>query len=79
MLLMSCSLHELVKHEHNGLVFSSSKELATQVLDLLRDFPRATKQLDTMRENIKEFQQNRWDDNWKLFALPIFVHKKRGG
>ena len=25
-----------------------------------------------MRENIQDFQKNRWEDNWNAKALPVF-------
>jgi len=30
-LALSCSLHELLRHEHNGLIFNDHKELADQL------------------------------------------------
>jgi len=68
-------LSELVKHGQNGLIFNDSKELAQQIFSLLKDFPHKTKQLDTMRHNLREFQENRWEDNWATVALPVFTQK----
>jgi len=64
---------ELVEHDKNGLLFSSAEELASQIYDLLIEFP-FTKKLDQMRDYIKHYQQNRWEDNWIDVALSLFQH-----
>ncbi|KAK2169434.1 hypothetical protein LSH36_10g12007, partial [Paralvinella palmiformis] len=71
-----CAVHfncldELVKHEHNGLIFRTSEELALQLQDLLRGFPNDCKKLDNFRANIKDFQMVRWDNSWKQTVLPL--------
>ena len=44
-------LAELVQHEYNGLVFDNSATLATQLLDLMRDFPN-NQHLARLRNNL---------------------------
>jgi len=69
-------LDELVKHGHNGLCFDNSDELSKQFVTLLKHFPNNEK-LNSMRENIKEFQKRRWDDNWNENVLPLIKQKKQ--
>ncbi|XP_070580120.1 chitobiosyldiphosphodolichol beta-mannosyltransferase-like [Ptychodera flava] len=64
-------LHELVKHEENGLVFHHENELAEQLQDLLSDFPSNQKRLQSFRENLQSFQRLRWDECWNQSVLPI--------
>jgi len=64
------ALHELVRHDFNGMIFDNSIQLADQILDLLRDFPN-TPALDKMRSNI-ENNSTHWDEVWSKVASPIF-------
>ena len=59
------SLHELVKHGENGLVFESAEELAEQLQELLHNFPSNQECLDKFRNNLKAFQKTRWHVSWK--------------
>nr|XP_055211175.1 chitobiosyldiphosphodolichol beta-mannosyltransferase-like [Gorilla gorilla gorilla] len=54
-------LHELVKHEENGLVFEDSEELAAQLQMLFSNFPDPAGKLNQFRKNLRESQQLRWD------------------
>ncbi|XP_074647235.1 chitobiosyldiphosphodolichol beta-mannosyltransferase-like [Tubulanus polymorphus] len=62
-------LHELVKHEENGLVFNSAQQLTTQIQDLLSDFPEKTT-LNQFHKNLKTFQSTRWTETWNDIVLP---------
>ncbi len=66
-------LDELVHHEKNGLVFTTSTQLATQLEFLLEGFPNqpSGKRLDTLREGVRAFQKIRWHDNWVEHAWPL--------
>ncbi|XP_077979589.1 chitobiosyldiphosphodolichol beta-mannosyltransferase-like [Glandiceps talaboti] len=71
-----CAIHfncldELVKHGENGLIFHNEIELAQQLQDLLVGFPGNQKQLQSFRENLKQFQSMRWDECWDKSVLPI--------
>uniref|UniRef100_A0A2I3RUN6 ALG1 n=1 Tax=Pan troglodytes TaxID=9598 RepID=A0A2I3RUN6_PANTR len=50
-------LHELVKHEENGLVFEDSEELAAQLQMLFSNFPDPAGKLNQFRKNLRESQQ----------------------
>ncbi|XP_016109559.1 chitobiosyldiphosphodolichol beta-mannosyltransferase-like, partial [Sinocyclocheilus grahami] len=64
-------LHELVKHEENGLIFKDSKELSEQLKLLLSDFPSDQGKLGIFRKNLRESGQQRWDENWDHNVLPL--------
>ncbi|XP_016405868.1 chitobiosyldiphosphodolichol beta-mannosyltransferase-like [Sinocyclocheilus rhinocerous] len=64
-------LHELVKHEENGLIFNDSKELSEQLKLLLSDFPSDQGKLGIFRKNLRESGQQRWDENWDHNVLPL--------
>ncbi|KAF6125359.1 hypothetical protein HJG60_009852 [Phyllostomus discolor] len=66
-------LHELVKHEENGLVFKDSEELAAQLQMLFSKFPDPSGKLNQFRKNLQESEQLCWDENWKQTVLPLLV------
>jgi len=74
----SC-IGELVKDRQNGLLFSSSSELADQLLDLFKGFPNACDLLDTLRSGAvksganKSGSSSHWDDEWSQHVLPLLA------
>ncbi|XP_063474323.1 chitobiosyldiphosphodolichol beta-mannosyltransferase isoform X3 [Symphalangus syndactylus] len=66
-------LHELVKHEENGLVFEDSEELAAQLQMLFSNFPDPVGKLNQFRKNLRESQQLRWDESWVQTVLPLVM------
>ncbi|ETI53800.1 hypothetical protein F443_03305 [Phytophthora nicotianae P1569] len=68
-------LDELVKHDKNGLVFDSSKQLSTQLYDLLRGYPTDTSQLNRLRASLKTVEH--WPENWNRVAAPVFKKQLR--
>ncbi|XP_075871848.1 chitobiosyldiphosphodolichol beta-mannosyltransferase isoform X2 [Nelusetta ayraudi] len=64
-------LHELVKHDENGLIFRDSRELAEQLGSLLSEFPSSQGRLGAFRENLRASRGQRWDDNWDQNVLPL--------
>ena len=77
-----CAVHfdclkELVVHEHNGLVFRDSPELAKQCHGLLHQFPASTADLQRLARGVKDFQSVRWQDNWDQCARPVFAQAQR--
>lgn len=66
-------LHELVKHEENGLIFKDSQELAKQLKLLLSEFPGAGGRLGLFRRNLQASRGQRWDDNWNQNVLPLLT------
>ncbi|KAB0394219.1 hypothetical protein E2I00_005060 [Balaenoptera physalus] len=66
-------LHELVKHEENGLVFEDSEELAAQLQMLFSKFPDPAGKLNQFCKNLRESEQLRWDESWKQTVLPLIT------
>uniref|UniRef100_A0A3Q3X6J4 Uncharacterized protein n=1 Tax=Mola mola TaxID=94237 RepID=A0A3Q3X6J4_MOLML len=66
-------LHELVKHEENGLIFRDSQELGQQLKSLLSEFPSSEGRLGTFRRNLRTSRGQRWDDNWDQNVLPLIA------
>ncbi|KAL6102419.1 alg1 [Pungitius sinensis] len=66
-------LHELVKHEENGLVFRDSQELAEQLKSLLSGFPASDGRLGDFRRNLRTSRGQSWDDNWDQNVLPLIA------
>ncbi|XP_032113953.1 chitobiosyldiphosphodolichol beta-mannosyltransferase isoform X1 [Sapajus apella] len=64
-------LHELVKHDENGLIFENSEELAAQLQMLFSNFPDPAGKLNQFRKNLQESEQLRWDESWVQTVLPL--------
>ncbi|NWI63217.1 ALG1 mannosyltransferase, partial [Todus mexicanus] len=69
-------LHELVKHNENGLIFKDSSELAEQLKMLFLGFPALEGKLHNFRKNLRESKQLRWDESWDQTVLPLFGQNK---
>ncbi|XP_041853225.1 chitobiosyldiphosphodolichol beta-mannosyltransferase [Melanotaenia boesemani] len=69
-------LHELVKHEENGLIFRDSAELAEQLQSLLAEFPSSDGRLGVFRRNLRTSRGQRWDDNWDQHVLPLIAAQR---
>lgn len=64
-------LHELVKHEENGLIFRDAQELAEQLKSLLSEFPGSGGQLGAFRRTLRHSGGPGWDENWDQNVLPL--------
>ncbi|XP_064318265.1 chitobiosyldiphosphodolichol beta-mannosyltransferase isoform X2 [Phalacrocorax carbo] len=64
-------LHELVKHNENGLIFRDSNELAEQLKMLFLGFPALEGKLHNFRKNLRASEQLRWDESWDQTVLPL--------
>ncbi|NXI20899.1 ALG1 mannosyltransferase, partial [Sterrhoptilus dennistouni] len=69
-------LHELVKHNENGLIFRDSKELAEQLKMLFLDFSASEGKLQSFRENLRTSRQQRWEQSWDHTVLPLLGNKE---
>ncbi|XP_075173994.1 chitobiosyldiphosphodolichol beta-mannosyltransferase isoform X2 [Anomaloglossus baeobatrachus] len=67
-------LHELVKHNENGLTFEDSKELSAQLKMLFMAFTNNGNKLKRFRQNLRKSKQMRWDESWDQTVLPILAH-----
>src|SRR5262249_45017051 len=65
-------LAELVRHGENGLVFSTSEQLAEQLCDLFQSFPSDAPLLDHLHRNAVESGRRHWLEGWQTEAQPIF-------
>ncbi|XP_032303619.1 chitobiosyldiphosphodolichol beta-mannosyltransferase isoform X2 [Coturnix japonica] len=65
-------LHELVKHNENGLIFRDSDELAEQLKILFLGFPTLEGKLHEFRKNLRASRQLSWDESWDQTVLPLF-------
>ncbi|NWU90779.1 ALG1 mannosyltransferase, partial [Upupa epops] len=65
-------LHELVKHNENGLIFRDADELTEQLKMLFSGFPTLEGKLHHFRKNLRESKQVRWDESWDQTVLPLF-------
>ncbi|KAL3689611.1 hypothetical protein R1sor_015920 [Riccia sorocarpa] len=75
----SC-IGELVLDRQNGLLFSSSSELADQFLDLFRGFPTTSNLLSALKDGaLSSGSSSRWSDEWAGNVLPLIrkVSRKR--
>ncbi|XP_074317204.1 UDP-glycosyltransferase TURAN [Silene latifolia] len=69
----SC-IEELVKVERNGLLFSSSSELADQLLALFKGFPDKCDVLRSLRSGAVETRSSAaWATEWEEHAQPLFL------
>ena len=77
----SC-LDELVRHGVNGIVFKTSAELAQQLQRLFSGFndndenkggEGGPKELMSLRDGVKAFQNERWQEHWRRNAQQIFT------
>ncbi|XP_061761628.1 chitobiosyldiphosphodolichol beta-mannosyltransferase isoform X1 [Nerophis ophidion] len=64
-------LHELVKHEDNGLIFRDAQQLAEQLKSLLSEFTNSDGRLGVFRRNLRASRGQCWDDNWDQNVLPL--------
>ncbi|XP_056172843.1 UDP-glycosyltransferase TURAN isoform X2 [Syzygium oleosum] len=69
----SC-IKELVKVEKNGLLFSSSSELADELLMLFKGFPDDSDSLKLLRDGAQETgASSRWATEWEEHAKPSLL------
>lgn len=67
----SC-IKELVKVDQNGLLFSSSSELADEFMMLFKGFPDNCGALKSLRDGaISIGSSSRWSTEWEAHALPL--------
>lgn len=69
------SLHELVQHEENSLVFSNEKELSHQLKMWFKNFPNDVDhkaKYNKFKQELEKFRLIGWHGNWSITALPCF-------
>jgi len=66
------ALPELVQHGENGLVFSSTEELAVSLAHGLGVNAAASTDLPSLKSPAGKSKLNAWDDHWDAIAWPVF-------
>ncbi|KAK1390593.1 UDP-glycosyltransferase TURAN [Heracleum sosnowskyi] len=67
----SC-IKELVKVEKNGLLFSSSSELADELMMLFKGFPDECDALKLLKKGVQETRSSvSWETEWEANAKPL--------
>jgi beta-1,4-mannosyltransferase len=69
-------LAERVRHGHNGLLFSSSEDLAHQLYTLFTGFPHSTPLLNHLRRQAYESGRIRWQEGWRQEAQSFFARRE---
>jgi len=65
-------LAEQIRHGENGLLFSTSAQLARQLYELFAGFPDRMPLLDHLRRHALESGLVRWEEGWRTDAQPLF-------
>jgi beta-1,4-mannosyltransferase len=66
-------LTEQVRHGENGLLFSTSEQLADHLYELFKGFPDDAPLLNHLRGNAIASGRVRWREGWKLEAEAVFL------
>ncbi|XP_051174618.1 chitobiosyldiphosphodolichol beta-mannosyltransferase [Leptopilina boulardi] len=69
------SLHELVQHDENSLIFSNEKELSYELKMWFKNFPNDMEQKaksSKFKQELEKFRLIGWHGNWSVTALPCF-------
>lgn len=62
-------LHELVKHNVNGVVFKDEIDLGGCIYELAQ---RGSTKLKSLQEGVKTECQERWQEQWDKAVAPLF-------
>lgn len=65
-------LTEQIRHGENGLLFSTSAQLARQLYELFGGFPDQPLLLDHLRQHARESGRVHWEEEWRMAAQPLF-------
>merc|ERR1712080_250343 len=65
------SIHELVQHGVHGYIFDDHAQLAAQIEQIFVNYPDQAPLLEKFRENILEFRERSWEQEWSETVLPI--------
>uniref|UniRef100_A0A0E0AB02 Glycosyltransferase subfamily 4-like N-terminal domain-containing protein n=1 Tax=Oryza glumipatula TaxID=40148 RepID=A0A0E0AB02_9ORYZ len=66
------SIDELVKVNNNGLLFSTSSELADELMMLFKGFPEECDELKSLKVGaLNTGSSSKWSTEWERYALPL--------
>jgi beta-1,4-mannosyltransferase len=66
-------LAERVRHGDNGLLFSTGRQLADVLFELLEAFPGDQSTLDRLRSGARRSARPTWDEGWVREAKPVLI------
>ncbi len=66
-------LAERVRHGDNGLLFSTSEQLADILFDLFESYPADQKRLERLRTGARKSAQPTWEEGWAREARPVLL------
>ena len=66
-------LAERVRHGDNGLLFSTSRQLADVLFDLFETFPANQTSLERLRTGARKSARPTWEEGWAREARPILL------
>ena len=66
-------LAERVRHGDNGLLFSTSEQLADIVFDLFENYPADQKRLERLRAGARKSSRPTWEEGWTREARPVLL------
>jgi len=66
-------LAERVRHGDNGLLFSTSRQLADVLFDLFEAFPADQASLDRLRTGARRSARPTWEEAWTRDARPVLL------
>jgi len=66
-------LAERVRHGDNGLLFSTSEQLADIVFDLFESYPADQKRLERLRAGARKSSRPTWEEGWTREARPVLL------
>ena len=66
-------LAERVRHGDNGLLFSTSRQLADVLFELFETFPADQPLLDRLRSGARKSARPTWEEGWAREAKPVLL------
>ena len=66
-------LAERVRHGDNGLLFSTSRQLADVLFDLFETFPADQTPLERLRSGARKSARPTWEEGWVREARPVLL------
>ena len=66
-------LAERVRHGDNGLLFSTSRQLADVLFDLFETFPADQTSLERLRTGARKSARPTWEEGWAREARPVLL------
>ena len=62
-----------MRHGDNGLLFSTSRQLADVLFDLFETFPADQTSLERLRAGARKSARPTWEEGWAREARPVLL------